>query len=110
MRISDWRSDVCSSDLLSPQQMNGLHEAGYADHGIAARNRADLIDYGRQFDRIIAGLGAAPDLLRCAGYVIAEEALVFLRIGRDYMRYAIHQPGSKKFGRNPTHHSPRTAE
>src|SRR3546814_19020024 len=79
--------------------MNGLYKAGYADHGIAARNRADLIDYGRQFDRIIAGLGAAPDLLRCSGYLIAEEALVFLRIGRDYMLYAIPHPGSKKIGR-----------
>src|SRR3546814_2535203 len=45
MRISDWSSDVCSSDLRGQQRLVGLGEVALGDHGAAdaaVDRRADL--------------------------------------------------------------------
>src|SRR3546814_18943732 len=63
MRISDWSSDVCSSDLLAehlamPRVVNGLHgrlahQARRADHAIEPRERDHLQD-GRNASTFLA--------------------------------------------------------
>src|SRR3546814_748330 len=55
MRISDWSSDVCSSDLSSPQWLGMLGMHGTYEANMAM-NRADLIlCLGARFDDRVTG-------------------------------------------------------
>src|SRR3546814_2391264 len=42
MRISDWSSDVCSSDLLRVEKLDEAVDHQAADAGVAARQGVDL--------------------------------------------------------------------
>src|SRR3546814_13041081 len=94
MRISDWRSDVCSSDLLEPLVerdvvvvaplvdahllADDIHHRGGADRGIAA------LEVGMDRDRGFVAVRDRPDdVLRAERRVAAEE---HLRVGRAHGR------------------------
>src|SRR3546814_2491149 len=57
MRISDWSSDVCSSDLVPARGQRDLHLRRAS--GAAVRHRAGLRD--RRLRRLAGGLGAGAD-------------------------------------------------
>src|SRR3546814_2781568 len=52
MRISDWSSDVCSSDLLLRLDL-GTIEGGFRRIGAAARHRVAVVNCCVCFDRIV---------------------------------------------------------
>src|SRR3546814_13410700 len=51
MRISDWSSDVCSSDLLSRRPLRRLHLRAAADGIRSRRAEAALLPLERRFRR-----------------------------------------------------------
>src|SRR3546814_2815573 len=63
MRISDWSSDVCSSDLLSrlPEWTRDTHERLFGAHleqvDDVARHQADVASITARFDRLQVGAG-----------------------------------------------------
>src|SRR3546814_13664579 len=91
MRISDWSSDVCSSDLAAPARgaasrssLAGLGERGKNGSGIVGRDVADLGELGIELrDHVAhdAGLGRVVkhvDELERIG--LAVEPLPFRRL------------------------------
>src|SRR3546814_6573879 len=48
MRISDWSSDVCSSDLLGQRntQLGGAHRPSEGDHHFAIRIEVRFVTFG----------------------------------------------------------------
>src|SRR3546814_12114552 len=48
MRISDWSSDVCSSDLRQAKQRDGDYSKGLGDGGFADERDADLHERGKR--------------------------------------------------------------
>src|SRR3546814_15356100 len=72
MRISDWSSDVCSSDLLRV-------ELGFLLRGNCAEPH-DFADTGS--DRFGRGLGAGPILLEDRNHEVANDAAGF-GVGED---------------------------
>src|SRR3546814_12598263 len=70
MRISDWSSDVCSSDLIKDQALIGNAAARLCDGGIQTDVQADLT----QFD----AFAIQPRLFRHD-----EESDIFLRLKAD---------------------------
>src|SRR3546814_17527592 len=94
MRISDWSSDVCSSDLAPLHQVADLHVAGHhlavAQHVAAAAVIADPAtgfahqqDAGGDIPRLASGfeigIGAATSDI---GHVEGSEDL---RVGKDWV-------------------------
>src|SRR3546814_18055317 len=49
MRISDWSSDVCSSDLVPRRTVNWPQVARAAERGLAKDNAADLAGFAGDF-------------------------------------------------------------
>src|SRR3546814_20075538 len=54
MRISDWSSDVCSSDLLGGLDPADRLDFGTADGLVIGDDRQHLVGGARQFARIVA--------------------------------------------------------
>src|SRR3546814_18349159 len=87
MRISDWSSDVCSSDL-TPEQVIGViaHEAGHIAGGHLARLQEELRN--AEIKAIIAAvLGGAAGLAtgdgRAAGAIIGGGRSEERRVGKE---------------------------
>src|SRR3546814_5280418 len=96
MRISDWSSDVCSSDLREPLNACAVHDerAGPADHaaevgGTCARGHGQ----GRTIQRDIAPCRAAPVQVRKA----VVEAVKVQQYARDIAEG--HGAGAEGAGR-----------
>src|SRR3546814_16772635 len=72
MRISDWSSDVCSSDLSRPGGREYLHQAarvgGRARAGVEDAFGADLGSDPRRVEQVFGGLAAD------GGFVVDREA------------------------------------
>src|SRR3546814_12775167 len=69
MRISYWRSDVCSSDLINEKALADLH----GTDRITTR-RCDVLDW--ESVRALAKETGAPDIFfNCAGYVAMGNLL-----------------------------------
>src|SRR3546814_7573958 len=62
MRISDWSSDVCSSDL-------GFHQPGLEPSSVVAHERG--VSNGRVWPRLVVIFGPGRD--HCAGMIEVEE-------------------------------------
>src|SRR3546814_7448365 len=79
MLISDWSSDVCSSDLRAVQLRRGGLEAAGAHHGVETLQVV-------QGEGAHAGLIVSDIYKECATFVIASRA------GRNYDLSHAHQP------------------
>src|SRR3546814_10254852 len=82
MRISDWSSDVCSSDLGTP----GLAEIQAA--GLIGAVRAANIEVGEGEIFVIMGLSGSgkSTLVRCLSRLIEPTAGEIILEGRDLLR------------------------
>src|SRR3546814_9397199 len=80
MRISDWSSDVCSSDLASAARRGGRRRVvGGRAHG---RQQPDHLPRALAFDRVVRGVigpRVAPDAGKGAIPVRSEER----RVGKE---------------------------
>src|SRR3546814_6776700 len=91
MRISDWSSDVCSSDLGLPTktEQSDLYQAVYGRNGdtpmpvIAARSPVDAFDAAIEACRIAVQF-MTPVMLLTDGY-IANAAEPWAEIGRAHV-------------------------
>src|SRR3546814_6145090 len=91
MRISDWSSDVCSSDLLT--QVLGLM---ISDSDIARNAIFEILDnqlaqgsppeVRETLDRLLAAGHPEEEARRLLGCVIASEVFAVLQEGRDFDR------------------------
>src|SRR3546814_4348075 len=69
MRISDWSSDVCSSDLLAPMKVKVKRGGGAAGHnGI----RSMIAHIGDDFRRVRIGIGHPGHKDRVTGHVLGS--------------------------------------
>src|SRR3546814_7878801 len=77
MRISDWSSDVCSSELLSPafrrEGRGQTSRAATRGRGSAARAAEDAAQQTERYSRALAGLQAAALNLQTRLADTAEE-------------------------------------
>src|SRR3546814_11138014 len=73
MRISDWSSDVCSSDLRLPVQLSFALQFG--DRCTIAR-RFVGIERGRLFPVLQASQGLAQEPLRCLGAAGRRQVVI----------------------------------
>src|SRR3546814_6393843 len=83
MRISDWTSDVCSSDLGIDIDRLDRQPAGTADQGGAAGRRAEVDRTGAQeLERLVGAEREHPtDLGAVGGELLFEPALVLQQDG-----------------------------
>src|SRR3546814_14301669 len=75
MRISDWSSDVCSSDLEQPRAVPAADRAAARGDGVDAQHRR--ADARARDDRLVVALEAAgimADVGRGAAHVEADQA------------------------------------
>src|SRR3546814_15829171 len=98
MRISDWSSDVCSSDLDAVGQpglgvdLRQLQRAERGqlgrleDHGIAAGQRRRRLPAGH-LDRVVTGADAGPDAEALAARVEEDAAASAITAVRDRKRF-----------------------
>src|SRR3546814_12336188 len=73
MRISDWSSDVCSSDLLQVRpglHISGTHFIGYLSHGCDPNCRLDM----ERFE-LVARRDIAPGETLTVDYAATEDVL-----------------------------------
>src|SRR3546814_20867532 len=103
MRISDWSSDVCSSDLLNSGELKfGLNgPSGILDLGVWVSDQANAA-YARgtattgqeraNFTTTAGGL-ARPTTLNCGGG--GNASLAFKQIGRAACGASVCRTGSK---------------
>src|SRR3546814_9996317 len=103
MRISDWSSDVCSSDLAAARGKIGDgagHRRGAEDHHLGPRQHG----LDEDVERAARGTGAAMELdaaLRLAGrHAACIQRL--LRLYRDEVRLAILQCLQRRALHRPT--------
>src|SRR3546814_8820216 len=87
MRISDWSSDVCSSDLLARGQRDLVQD----QRRIAARGRPAIpfLIFGALF--IFDPINPVAVLLRHAGVRFLDAALHFLKQGLDQPLVRLHR-------------------
>src|SRR3546814_19068318 len=78
MRISDWSSDVCSSDLDAPAERRAQHREG-ARPAFSAGQRADAEDDGHDEAR---SHRESADRLHDEGHGMTEESRVGKGVGR----------------------------
>src|SRR3546814_12673523 len=90
MRISDWSSDVCSSDLLHlalARQAGGHHVLGH----VAGRVGGRTVDLGRVFARERAAAVRAGATVGIDDDLAAGEAAIALRAADDEAAGGAHQ-------------------
>src|SRR3546814_18142347 len=94
MRISDWSSDVCSSDLTLEAVLSAVESANSARGWAPSVIRYELL--------LLAQLGFALDLTHCAGggdagdlaYVSPKSSIAVSRaMGAPYAERLLHLPG-----------------
>src|SRR3546814_4209464 len=95
MRISDWSSDVCSSDLSADQPAD--HLGGIVDHG----NDPRIVDAGGADDAdgaddLLLGIAVGRDDHRAAGE--AEKSV----LGADENLHALRRAGEVERDRKST--------
>src|SRR3546814_5505328 len=88
MRISDWSSDVCSSDLVAKLQPEGFVRKIEADAGerAALAERLDLISLDRLEAKLHAKFVAGGPVVRVAGRFQASAVQSCVEIGRASCR------------------------
>src|SRR3546814_20887307 len=96
MRISDWSSDVCSSDLFDERQQIALHALAGNVAADPLRARGDLVDLVEEDDAVLLH-----GLDRLGGQLLLVEQLVALlghqpAIGIRHRRAAL--PGASADG------------
>src|SRR3546814_17444589 len=92
MRISDWSSDVCSSDLRGLMKgSDKILARGHVDRGLAADAAVDLREQGRRdLDEVAAALDdAAREAAEVADHAAAKS---------DDMVAALDTSGDQPFG------------
>src|SRR3546814_3032475 len=105
MRISDWSSDVCSSDLAGPaREMDVLadlrataHGRPGIDHRALAHMRADVDEAGHQH-RALADESAAPDD-RTGHRAEARLTELTRTPGREFGGHLVPPIGAAEIGR-----------
>src|SRR3546814_11275314 len=81
MRISDWSSDVCSSDLQAVRLQPDTHAVFAASEGLYFRNTADPLHTGNEVDLyIVLNKGfVVQAVFRSQGHEHQEAVLLLLR-------------------------------
>src|SRR3546814_18858753 len=106
MRISDWSSDVCSSDL-DIQKLGRMSEAGDWEDGIGEVTAADIMD--QYVDRLLEGYdggafriawdtgngAAGPAVEKLTAKLPGEHVLLFTEVAGNFP----NQPPDPKIGR-----------
>src|SRR3546814_11086853 len=85
MRISDWSSDVCSSDLIGEEQLQAIDEA-HAVHRVAADADAGRLaesERGGLRHRLVGQRGRARDDADAAGPIDVAGRSEERRVGKE---------------------------
>src|SRR3546814_1941063 len=99
MRISDWSSDVCSSDLLAGLNLVGLKRRGFGRDDINALRSAfrDLFqeegELAARIEAVAADGGSSPLVAQLLEFVRADSGRKILQIGRASCRERVCQYG-----------------
>src|SRR3546814_8055637 len=112
MRISDWSSDVCSSDLAFDRQADGGEAVDEAEDQRALRADHHIVDgfllhEGDEAVDILGGDGDTLGFLGDAGVARRAEQLVAERRGRDGPAQRMLAPAA---AHNPDLHATRSEE
>src|SRR3546814_6449082 len=103
MRISDWSSDVCSSDLLRREQRLFAEKVSPEQDLIAARTAATEADIALRLARqqVAAAGGGGGSLNRLAirapiaGQVIARPAILGQTVAADAALFRVANPSTR---------------
>src|SRR3546814_11825936 len=60
MRISDWSSDVCSSDLYPQDEHERMLEARLAERGVTVERETEATAFSQTADGVVAIVGGEP--------------------------------------------------
>src|SRR3546814_4203988 len=83
MRISDWSSDVCSSDLLSPPPIQGLGTTSGFTFRLQDRGGLGQDALSAGSDRLMAAAGASPVLAGMRIEGMPDAAQVQIVVDRE---------------------------
>src|SRR3546814_7514640 len=106
MRISDWSSDVCSSDLLDGRKVGGR------EGGLPGEVVVEAVFEGRAEGDLGAGIEFLHRLGQDVGAVVAQQLKRVCVAGRDdlYRRVALDRPGEVAQGAVDLHGERRLGE